>query len=187
MRTDLVPPQHSGSGFFRWSMSDGDKPTFTATFGSWLLFIPAGYFAIFGLLCLVVPFLAIMPGQPKLTQKIWLQIFLITWLFGALLLYLVRIIWVGAEPYRLSLDLATRHYTLRKGSRGREKVWTGTFEDIREVYLWKRGRPRGSDEYNYNVIISWKITGQSTRLWTYNSKSTDDPNRKRGQEISVKS
>ena len=183
MRTDLIPPQHSGSGFFRWTMSDGDKPTFTATDGSWLLLIPVGYYTIFGLFILAVPFLALMPGQPKLTQKIWLQMFLMTWLFGALLFWLARIFWGGAEPYRLSLDLATRHYTLRKGFRGRVKVWMGTFEDIREVYLRKCGRPRGSDKYIYNVIISWKLSGQSTRLWTYSSKQADDPNPKLWAQI----
>ena len=110
MRIDLVPPQPSGSRFLRWTLSEGDRPIYTAAYGSWLIFIPVAYLAIIGLVCLAVPFLAVMPGQPKLTQKAWLQIFLEAWPFGALILYAARRVWVMAEPYRLILDLATRHY-----------------------------------------------------------------------------
>ena len=174
MRTDLVPPQQSCRGFLRWSLSDGDKPTFTTIYGSRLAFIPVAYVAIIGLFFLVVPLLAMMPGQPKYPQKVWLQMFLIAWPISTLIFYAARMFWIMAEPYRLSLDLATRHYILRKGFRKNERVWTGTFDDIREIYLRKHGRPRGSDEYGYSVIISWKISGQSTPLWTYGSKSADD-------------
>ena len=178
MRTNLAPPRQDLAGFVRWPESSPEDSTITITDGSWLGFIPVAIFVMCGLFCVVLPILALtMPVPPKPIQlpgPLELGEYLLMWLLGALLLYAARVVFSWAQPSRLSLDLAGRSYTLREGFRRRERVWAGTFDDIREIYVWKR-RPRGSDQYMHNVIISWKMRGVSTRLWTYNSKSADDP------------
>ncbi len=176
MNTDLAPPQGNLAGFVRWSEPGAGNSLYTITFGTWLMLIPFLWVAAGGLFCLVLPILAMTmpaPARAAPPQSEW-PYYLVMWLFSLLMFWAARQVWVMAEPYRLSLDIATRHYTLRKGFRWNEKVWTGTFEDIREVYIWKR-RPQRSYQYLYNVIISWKMSGVSTPLWTYNSKSADDP------------
>ncbi|MDQ2799669.1 MAG: hypothetical protein M3Y13_08520 [Armatimonadota bacterium] len=173
MNTDLAPPRQNLSGFVRWPKSDADGSIVTITFGSWLLWIPITIFVIFALLCLAAPFLAVMPGQPKLTLRAWLPLFG-TWLWSLLFLYGARAVWFMAQPYHLNLDLASRRYELRKGYRRSEKIWTGTFEDINEIYIWKRWS-RHCERHIYNVNISWKMQKQVTSLWTYTSKLADDP------------
>lgn len=147
MRTDLAPPRQDLAGFVRWPESSPEDSTITITYGSWLGLIPVAIFVMGGLFCVVGPILALtMPVPPKQIQLpgpsvigTWLG----AWLLGALFLYAARVVFSWAEPSHLSLDLARRSYILREGFRRRERVWTGTFDDIREIYVWKR-RPRGS-------------------------------------------
>jgi len=173
VRTDLAPPQQHLRGFVRWPAPGADSTAIMVTSGSWLELIPVAFFGIFGLLCFAFPFLAVMPGQPPLTNSQWFPLFS-AWLFSALSFYAARLVLRLAQPYQLSLDLCSRRYALRKGFRPNVKVWTGDFDDIQKIYVWER-RERSADGYIHNVIISWAMKGVETSLWTYISKKPDDP------------